>query len=258
MTPPITVDCTRRGVARLRLARPERRNALDGELMDELARIFTALDEDPAMRVIVLTGAGTDFCSGADLRWVTELAQDAEGGTERFARALTAMVRCRKLVIARVEGRVYAGGLSLMAAADVVLAEASARFALTEVRIGMAPALTTSMLLARIAPGHVHYLGITGAPITAEHALRMGLVHHLATGPAALDALEESHVTGGLRSAPEAIARFKETMPELRADGSYAPGDYAKAAFASGRHLSSAEAGIAAVRAKAPLPWVDA
>ncbi|MBX3598869.1 MAG: enoyl-CoA hydratase/isomerase family protein [Rhizobiaceae bacterium] len=243
-------------VVHVRLNRPARRNALDAELMDAIAETFNDLSADPDVRAIVLGGSGGHFCSGADLQWMAGNASQIERETTRLATAMEAVLSCSKLVIAKVEGSVFAGGLSLVAAADVALSSNDARFALSEVRIGLAPALTTRLLFDKISPGDLRWLGATGAIIDAQRALAIGLVHAIADSASDLDLLVEDYVSGALKSSPQAIADFKQLMRELLGTGNLAPGTIAHTAFMEGRLRPAALSGISAIQSRTAPPWV--
>src|SRR6476620_4408253 len=140
----------RNGIARITLNRPEKRNALDGEVVAELKAAFTASASDAACRVVLLTGAGTDFCSGADLASLEKTAQASVLDNMADARStadLFLMMRNHpRPVIAAVQGRALAGGCGIATACDIVLAAQSAQFGYPEVNIGFVPAMVMAIL----------------------------------------------------------------------------------------------------------------
>ncbi|MBV9108292.1 MAG: enoyl-CoA hydratase/isomerase family protein, partial [Gemmatimonadetes bacterium] len=169
--------------ARLVMNRPEKRNALDAELVAALKAGLRAADADPEVRVVVLEGAGKDFCSGADL---SALRTIAEGGAmenledvDDLAELFLLPRRMRKPVVALVRGRALAGGCGLATACDLVLAAESAQLGYPEVRIGFVPAMVMAILRRNVSEKRAFELIVRGNPVTAAEAERMGLVNHV-------------------------------------------------------------------------------
>src|SRR5215210_1926776 len=170
-------------VALLTLNRPEKRNALNDALINSLKDSLQKADANGAVRVIVITGAGRDFCSGADLAAlqkisessVTENLEDAQSLMELFA-----LIRhVRVPVVAAVRGRALAGGCGLATACDIVLAEATARFGYPEVKIGFVPAMVTAILRRTVSEKRAFELLTRGSEIGAENAKSYGLVNQV-------------------------------------------------------------------------------
>ncbi|MCA1636715.1 MAG: enoyl-CoA hydratase/isomerase family protein [Acidobacteria bacterium] len=170
-------------VALITLNRPEKRNALNEDLIDGLKEALREVDSDDAVRVAVITGAGADFCSGADLAAlqkisessVTENLEDAQSLLELFA----LIRRVRVPVLAAVRGRALAGGCGLATACDLVLAAESARFGYPEVRIGFVPAMVMAILRRNLSEKRAFELIAFGGEISADEAERIGLVNHI-------------------------------------------------------------------------------
>jgi methylglutaconyl-CoA hydratase len=170
-------------IARITLNRPEKRNALNDELVANLKSALGQASEDDAVRVVIITGAGTDFCSGADLAAlqkisgasVAENAADARSLMELFTQIRQVSVP----VIAAVRGRALAGGCGLASACDVVLASASARFGYPEVKIGFVPAMVMAILRRNLSEKRAFELITRGAEISADEAKKLGLVNHV-------------------------------------------------------------------------------
>ena len=211
--------------ARVTLARPEVRNALNAELIGDLRTTFDALaTEGPdALRGIVLAGAGSVFCAGADVDWMQSAIGLSVQENERDAAALQAMLasidRCPAPVVARVHGAALGGGMGLCAVADVVVSTADATFGFTEAKLGIIPAVISPFVLAKIGESQARALFTTGQRFDAERALGIGLVHEVAADEAALDA-RLMELLGELRSAgPTAARAAKALVRELRALG---------------------------------------
>src|SRR5437868_2654028 len=167
---------------RVTLARPERRNAFDAELIAELTEAFGAVADD--VRVVLLAGDGPSFCAGADVEWQRasiDLTFDENvDDALRLYRMLAAVDSCPAPLVARVQGHALGGGSGLVACADVVVAAPGATFGFSEVRLGIIPAVISPFVFARIGTGAARPLFVTGERFDAETALKIGLVDELA------------------------------------------------------------------------------
>ena len=195
-------------VLRIAMARPERRNAFDAALIDELAAAFADVGD---ARAVVLSGDGPSFSAGADVEWMrssVELSYEENVADALRLRAmLDAIDGCPAPVVARVQGHALGGGCGLVACCDVVVAEPSAQFAFSEVKLGIVPAVISPFALAKIGPSWARRYFITGERFTAETALRIGLVHEVADD---LDAAVDAIVGELLSAGPEATRGAKE------------------------------------------------
>ncbi|HET8887312.1 MAG TPA: enoyl-CoA hydratase-related protein [Candidatus Angelobacter sp.] len=173
----------REGVARITLNRPDKRNALDGELVGELKAALGASAADDACRVVLLTGAGTDFCSGADLANLEKTAHNSVLDNMADARStadLFLMMRNHpRPVVAAVHGRALAGGCGIATACDIILASHSALFGYPEVNIGFVPAMVMAILRRSVSEKAAFELVVTGEPVSAARAHELGLVHRV-------------------------------------------------------------------------------
>jgi methylglutaconyl-CoA hydratase len=173
----------RDGVARITLNRPDKRNALDGELVGELKAAFGASAADDACRVVLLTGAGTDFCSGADLANLEKTATNSVLENVADARStadLFLMMRNHpRPVIAAVQGRALAGGCGIATACDIILAAQSAQFGYPEVNIGFVPAMVMAILRRSVSEKAAFELVVTGETVSATRAHELSLVHRV-------------------------------------------------------------------------------
>jgi len=236
-----------RGIATITLDSPHNRNALSRQLLKELHR---ALDqaEEAAARAIVLTHAGPAFCSGADLR--ERSAGPPDSGP--MVAALERLMDTERPTIAAVRGAVRAGGIGLMASCDLVVVETSVDFALTEVRIGVAPAIIAVPILRRVAPGRIAAAMLTGERFDAAEARDIGLVTHVTSD--VVETVDEI-CAGVLRGAPDAVAATKRLLASV-------PGVDRTIAFAEMRALSEqlfsspdAAEGMAAFAERRPPRW---
>jgi methylglutaconyl-CoA hydratase len=210
-------------VLHVALARPERRNAFDAALIDELAAAFADVGD---VRAVVLSGDGPSFSAGADVEWMrssVDLSYDENVADALRLRAmLDAIDSCPAPVVGRVQGHALGGGCGLVACCDVVIAEPTAQFAFSEVKLGIVPAVISPFALAKIGTGPARRYFVTGERFSADIALRIGLIHEvtddldgavervvrelLSAGPAAARAAKE--LARGARSAEETAARI--------------------------------------------------
>jgi methylglutaconyl-CoA hydratase len=204
-----------RGVAVMTLNNPDRHNAFDDALIGEMTRILDDFSANDAIRVVVLRSTGKSFSAGADLQWMRRMADYTEGENRRDAEALgRLMFTLDRLLIptmAIVQGASYGGGVGLAACCDIVLASTAAKFATTEVRLGLIPAVVSPYVINAIGARHARRYFQTAEIIDAETALRIGLVHELAE-PEGLEARAEAMIATLLQQAPGAQAEAKELV----------------------------------------------
>lgn len=246
------------GVATLTLNRPEVHNALSGALIEGLTAAAKRLDADPAVRVVVLTGAGASFCAGADLGWMratmTKSRAERLKDSGAIGTMLEALDRLSKPVIARVNGQAYAGGVGLVAVADVAIAVATAKFALTETRLGLVPANIGPFVLARVGAAKARRHFLNSRVFDAAEAREMGLVD-VVVSPEELDAAVAREVKLFLDCAPGAVAATKRLFAHLPEVPLAVARAYAAEALADAWEGSEAKAGIAGFLDKTPPPW---
>ena len=208
-----------RGVARLTLDRPARHNAFDGALVEALHGAVLALGHDPAVRVIVVTGAGETFCAGADLDHMRAMAEASEAANYADALALAEMLaaldECPRPLVARVNGDAFGGGVGLIACCDIAIGMAGARFALSEVRLGLVPATISPHVVAAIGSRATRALALTGERFDGERALALGLLQATAADAAGLDAAVERVIGDLLEAGPLAQVEVKALVGEV-------------------------------------------
>ncbi|MEN3001222.1 MAG: enoyl-CoA hydratase/isomerase family protein [Armatimonadota bacterium] len=214
-------------VAHVSLNRPEVHNAFHPDLIARLTETFEQLREREDVRVIVLRGEGASFCAGADLNWMSAMANYSYAQNLDDARALARMFEvidhCPKPVIARVHGAAMGGGVGLVAVCDLAVATPEARFAFSEVKLGLIPAVIAPYVVRKIGYGHARALFLTGERFDAETALRVGLVHRVVPAEQLDEAIQQI-VANLLQNGPQAMAAAKmllhatQTLPvdELR------------------------------------------
>jgi methylglutaconyl-CoA hydratase len=223
----VLLDRTGRGgaVARVTLNRPDVHNAFNAPLIGELRAVFAALarEEPGDLRAVVIAGAGPSFCAGADIAWMqAAILLDVEGNEAdamAMADMLEAIDTCPAPVVARVHGSALGGGMGLCAVADVVIAEAGARFGFTETRLGILPAVISPFVIAKIGESNARALFPGGRRFDAVRAQRIGLVHELVEGEHALDGAVDAAVEDLLAAGPTAARAAKAIVREVRGLG---------------------------------------
>ena len=207
------------GIWTLTLDSPSNRNALSTGLLDELAAGLRDATRDQGARAIVLTGTGTVFCSGADLSERKAASGTTVGAPNVMPEILTTIVESPVPVIARVNGHARAGGLGLIAAADMAVAPEAASFAFTEVRVGVAPAMILVPALRVVDTRFLSRMTLTGERFTAAEAMGAGLLSAVVPGATALDQWVTERTDEIRRSAPGAVGATKELLRSLPAAG---------------------------------------
>jgi methylglutaconyl-CoA hydratase len=204
-----------RGVAVVTLNNPARHNAFDDALIADLTGVLERYAADAAARVVVLRSSGKSFSAGADLHWMRRVATYSEADNIRDAEALGRLMhtldRMPKPTVAVVQGPAYGGGVGLVACCDVALASTAVRFATTEVRLGLIPAVISPYVINAIGARQARRYFLTAEMIDAATALRIGLVHELAE-PDMLEARAEAVIATLLQQAPGAQADAKDLV----------------------------------------------
>jgi methylglutaconyl-CoA hydratase len=217
-----TLDVVRDGpVLHVRLNRPDVRNAFNGKVVEELGLVFREADLDEQARVVVLSGNGKSFSAGADLAWMQEQAElpteQNERSAERMARMFLSIARCRKPVIGRIHGHALGGGTGLTASVDMAFCTQDCQFGLTEVKLGIVPAVISPFVMQKIGAGRARTLFLTGERFDGNEAQRIGLVHKACADEKALDAEVQRAIGELLAAGPMAVASAKELIRSVGA-----------------------------------------
>ncbi len=232
------------------------RNALSGEIIGELgAHLRTAID-DAAVRAIVLTGNGPAFCAGADLKGGSSAVAPGAGHRNPFVDILKMMWEGPKPVIAAVNGHAFGGGVGLVAAADIAVAVATAKFAFSEVRVGVIPAMISVVVLPKIGIHQGMRLFLTGETFSAERAADLGLVHRVVPDGELVDAVT-AEINAIALGGPQAVRAAKElvrTIPRLSMDDGFV---YAEKKIAELFASDEAAEGMAAFAGKRKPRWAE-
>jgi methylglutaconyl-CoA hydratase len=216
---PDSLKVTRSGpLTTVTMNRPDTHNALNAALIGELTRCFEEISDDDRVRVVVLAGEGRSFCAGADIGYMRETAdlsyEENLEDASRLAMMFWTIDECPKPVVAKVQGAAMGGGAGLLAVADVVVADAEARFAFSEIRLGIAPATISPFVVRKIGVSHARSLFLTGERFGAERAREIGLVHWVVSSDGLDEAVEEK-LSDLLDGGPVAQATLKGLLRRL-------------------------------------------
>jgi methylglutaconyl-CoA hydratase len=259
--PIVLTEVDGRGVATVTLNRPEVHNAFNEQVINRLSEIFGELAARRGLRAVVLAARGKSFCAGADLKWMTKMAgysfeenlEDARRMAAMFDRLNTMPVP----TVAKVQGSAFAGALGLISACDIAVAADHAKFAVTEVRIGLIAAAISPYVIAAIGPGAARRYFQTAERFDAAEAKRLGLLHEVVSA-GALDEAVEDIVCEILRNAPESLAACKALIRDAAVPVTAELRDETATRIAHLRSEPEAREGIAAFFEKRKPAWVTA
>ncbi|HEY2660772.1 MAG TPA: enoyl-CoA hydratase-related protein [Caulobacteraceae bacterium] len=216
---PVTLEVTPDGVATVTLNRPHRRNAFDAPTIIALTEIFETLQGAEGVRIVFLRGSGGSFSAGADLDWMRMAADWSESDNRDDAMALAQMLKALDIIpvltVALVEGSAFGGGVGLVAACDMAIAAQDAKFAFSEVKLGLTPATISPYVVRAIGPRTATGLFATGAVFDAGRAQAIGLVGEVVADSAALDAVKAAMAADIMACAPGAVADAKQLVRDV-------------------------------------------
>lgn len=256
----LILETDSRQVTTVHLNRPEIHNAFNDEVVTELTHTFDELGSRDDVRAVILAGQGKSFSAGADLHWMKRMVDYTAEENERDAMAMAGMFRaidrCRKPVIARVQGAALGGGSGLVAAADIAVAAQGTKFAFSEVRLGIIPAVISPFVLAKIGAAHARRYFLTGERFGADRAREIGLVQEV-VAPEALDEAVQKLVGHILASGPEAVCAAKELVFEVNAAlTDDAKDQVTSRRIAERRASDEGQQGMRAFLEKRSAPWL--
>ncbi len=258
MTNSVLLTRDARGVATVTLNRPDKRNAFDDDLIRRLHSILEEISADPSIRIAILTGAGTTFTAGADLAHMrkqgTLSEQENVQDALRFANCLHALDRLNKPVIARVNGGAYGGGIGFIACADIAVGITTAKFALTEVRLGIVPAVISPYVVAAIGERQARRWFLSAMTLDAALAREAGLLHQV-VDPNALDQTVEEYVALLLRGGPVAQSEAKQLIQKVSLVASEELPSYTARLLARLRSSPEGKEGLTAFLENRPAEW---
>ena len=253
----------KRGVLTLCMNRPEVHNAFDAEMIRELTDSLQAADMDGKVRMVVITGTGSCFSAGADLNWMRSQVEANQDENERDALRLAELMRSlnylSKPTIARINGAAFGGGLGLIAACDITVAVDSARFGLTEARLGLAPAVISPYVIRRIGEANARRYFLSAGRFDSQRAYDIGLIQQSVATEQLDEAIEES-ISQVLKSGPSAVGHCKQLVFKIAghdADSQKITDEYTARLIASLRVSGEGQEGLAAFLEKRKPDWVS-
>ena len=210
---------TKNQIVKVTLSRPEVHNAFNDEIIQELTKIFLELSANQNVRGIILAGEGKSFCAGGDLNWMKKAIhytyEENVEDSRKLAKMFKVINECPKPVIARIQGVAIGGGVGLVSVCDVSCAVTTAKFSLSEVRIGLIPAVISPFVLRKILPGEARRYFLTSERFDANEAKRIGLISEVALNEDEMDKKINEWTEGILSGGPEAILTCKKMIHDI-------------------------------------------
>lgn len=247
-------------LATVTLARPDVHNAFDEVVIRELTNAFDDIAKSPEVRVAVLESHGKSFCAGADVHWMKRMVdysvEENIRDADEMAHMLDTIRTCSKPVIARVHGDAYGGGVGLLAACDLAAAVDSARFCLSEVKLGIAPAVISPFVLKRIGPGEMRRYALTAERFSATEARRIGLINERFATVVEMDDWIADQVHRLKRNGPAALAACKEVLDAVPSLDWQAARKLTTRRIAELRVSAEGQDGLRAFLEKRPPDWI--
>jgi methylglutaconyl-CoA hydratase len=251
----------RGGIVRVSLNRPEVHNAFNDELISEAIDLFGSIGARASARAVVLTGNGPNFCAGADLNWmsrmITYTREENIRDSSLLARMFAVMNESPLPLIGRINGAAIGGGVGLVSVCDIAIAVANSKFGLSEVKLGILPAVISPYVVAKIGESHARALFLTGERFGADRAVQIGLVHRVATDEAELDSLVDEAVAQIRTSGPEAVQECKKLIARVASSDPVESIPHTIEAIAERRTSAEGQAGMRAFLAKEKAPWAN-
>jgi methylglutaconyl-CoA hydratase len=248
------------GVLYISLNRPDVHNAFNDELIAEAIDLFSNIDTSAA-RAVVLKGVGKTFCAGADLKWMSRMVsysrEENIRDSSQLAKMYALMNECPLPIVGRIQGAAIGGGVGLVSVCDVAIAMSDAKFGLSEVKLGILPAVISPYVMAKIGETHARALFLTGERFEAERALRIGLVHRVVDTLEEFDAAVYETITQLKTSGPEAVAACKKLIAHVATNEPADAIPYTIEAIAARRVSEEGQEGMKAFLEKRLASWIS-
>ena len=241
------------------LNRPEKRNALDAEMVDELHGALMDTRDNDAVRVMVLMATGDAFCAGADLAYLTSLGKasplENAADSKRLMEMMLALRTYPKPVIAQVQGPALAGGCGLALACDIVVASETASFGFPEVRIGFVPAIVTRLLAERVGMGTAREMLLRGNVVNADTAEQLGMINYVTAAEELTASVEKLAFEIAQKVSPQAVRLTKQLLNEISGMDLEQSMRHAAAFNALARSTADFRSGLSAFLEKRKIVW---
>lgn len=242
------------------LNRPDVHNAFNDELIAEAIEVFGGIETATHLRAVVLRSGGANFCAGADLNWMSRMVsytrEENIRDSSQLAKMYALINECPVPVIGRIQGAAIGGGVGLVAVCDIAIATRASKFGLSEVKLGILPAVISPYVIAKIGASHSRALFLTGERFDGERALRIGLVHRLVDDEAALDAAVSDALAQLATSGPEAVKACKKLIAFVSTNDLVENIPYTIEAIAERRVSEEGQGGMQAFLKKTKAPWI--
>jgi len=241
------------------LDRPEVHNAFNDELIAEAIDLFSNIQAKTAARAVVLRSGSANFCARADLNWMSRMVAYTRDENIRdsssLAKMFALMDECPLPLVGRIQGAAIGGGVGLVAVCDIAIASRDAKFGLSEVKLGILPAVISPYVIGKIGATHARALFLTGERFDAERALRIGLVHKLVEDAQALDGAVADTLEQLSSSGPDAVRECKKLIEHVATHELADSIPYTIEAIAARRVSEEGQQGMKAFLEKKKAPW---
>jgi methylglutaconyl-CoA hydratase len=202
-------------VLTIELNRPDVHNAMNEELMTELTTSFRQINANENIRIVILTGSGSSFCSGADLNWMKNMVNFSKKenieDSKKLLRLYEAIVNCSKPVIGKINGHAFGGGIGLVAVCDITIALPEKKFAFSETKLGIIPSVISTFVARRVNLATMNRLFITGERFSSEYAQKIGLIDNI-VDETHIDKTVQKYISLLRSSGPQSIAEIKSLL----------------------------------------------
>jgi len=241
------------------LNRPDVHNAFNDELIAEAIEVFGGIGAATHLRAVVLRSGGANFCAGADLNWMSRMVsytrEENIRDSSQLAKMYALVNECPIPVVGRIQGAAIGGGVGLVAVCDIAIATRASKFGLSEVKLGILPAVISPYVIEKIGASHARALFLTGERFDAERALRIGLVHRVVDDEAALDTAIADTLAQLATSGPEAVKACKRLIAFVSTNELAENIPYTIEAIAERRVSEEGQGGMQAFLKKSKAPW---
>jgi len=247
------------GVVFVTLNRPEVHNAFNDELIGEAIDLFGSIGTNASARAIVLRSSGANFCAGADLNWMSRMVSYTRDenirDSSQLAKMFAIMNECPLPIIGRIQGAAIGGGVGLVAVCDIAVATRESKFGLSEVKLGILPAVISPYVIAKIGESHARALFMTGERFDAERALRIGLVHRAVNDDESLDVTVHDILSQVMTSGPQAVRECKKLIAHVATHALDESVPYTIEKISERRVSEEGQQGMGAFLRKEKAPW---